>query len=143
MYLCQDRLAQLHSFSFLRLKTDDLVVDFLIEDNPVNVVEQAEQMSLRDREIERERQGDTFSDNNKQYRKEGKRKKSRQRGSGEGRKDTRKQENMKNKNWNRNNKYHLCVTCIVCESEAWPRISSRAGSDTKKKRGNTKRFFSR
>lgn len=47
-YLCQDRLAQLHSFSFLRLKTDDLVVDFLIENNSVNVVKQAEQMSLRD-----------------------------------------------------------------------------------------------
>ena len=32
---------------------------------------------------------------------------------------------------------------IVCESLAWPKISSKAGSDTKKKRGNTRRFFSR
>lgn len=48
MYLCHDRLTQVHSFSFLRLKTDDLVVDFLIENNSVNVVEQAEQMSLKE-----------------------------------------------------------------------------------------------
>lgn len=33
--------------------------------------------------------------------------------------------------------------CIVCESEAWPRISSSAGSDTKKNRGNIILFFSR
>ena len=32
---------------------------------------------------------------------------------------------------------------IVWESLAWPKISSKAGSDTKKKRGNTRRFFSR
>ena len=32
---------------------------------------------------------------------------------------------------------------IVWESLAWPRISNKAGSDTKKKRGNTSRFFSR
>lgn len=32
---------------------------------------------------------------------------------------------------------------MVCESLAWPRISRRAGSDTKKKRGNNRRFFSR
>ena len=35
------------------------------------------------------------------------------------------------------------LTWMVCESEACPRISSRAGSDTKKNRGNTRRFFSR
>ena len=34
-------------------------------------------------------------------------------------------------------------TCIVCESLACPKISSRAGSETKKNRGNTRRFFSR
>jgi len=34
-------------------------------------------------------------------------------------------------------------TCIVCESLAWPRISSKAGSETKKKRGNNSRFFSK
>lgn len=49
VHLCQDRSAQLHSFSFFRLKTDDLVVDFLVENNSVDVVEQTEQMSLRDR----------------------------------------------------------------------------------------------
>lgn len=32
---------------------------------------------------------------------------------------------------------------IVWESDACPKISRRAGSDTKKKRGNTSRFFSR
>lgn len=32
---------------------------------------------------------------------------------------------------------------MVWESEAWPRISSRAGSETKKKRGNCRRFFSK
>ncbi len=32
---------------------------------------------------------------------------------------------------------------MVCESDAWPRISSSAGSDTKKKRGNVSRFVSR
>ena len=32
---------------------------------------------------------------------------------------------------------------MVWESLAWPRISSKAGSDTKKKRGKTRRFFSR
>ncbi len=52
MYLCQDRLAQLHSFSFLRLKTEDLFVDFLIKNDSVNVVEQTEQMSLRDKHKE-------------------------------------------------------------------------------------------
>ena len=34
-------------------------------------------------------------------------------------------------------------TCMVCESLACPRISSKLGSDTKKKRGKTERFFSR
>lgn len=43
-------MAQLHSFSLLRLKADDLVVCFLIENNSVNIVKQTEQMSLRDRE---------------------------------------------------------------------------------------------
>ncbi len=32
---------------------------------------------------------------------------------------------------------------MVCGSDACPRISSSAGSDTKKKRGNSSRFFSR
>lgn len=32
---------------------------------------------------------------------------------------------------------------MVWESEAWPSISSKAGSETKKKRGNSKRFFSK
>lgn len=32
---------------------------------------------------------------------------------------------------------------MVCESLAWPRISNRAGSLTKKKRGKTNLFFSR
>ena len=50
MYLCQDRLAEFHSFSFLRLKMYDLVVDFLIENNSVNIVKQTEQMSLMDGE---------------------------------------------------------------------------------------------
>ena len=35
------------------------------------------------------------------------------------------------------------LTWMVWESLAWPRISRRAGSDTKKKRGKTRRFFSR
>lgn len=48
-HLSKDSLAQPHSFSLLRLKTDDLVVDFLVEHNSVNVVKQTEQMSLRDR----------------------------------------------------------------------------------------------
>lgn len=48
-HLCKDSLAQPHSFSLLRLKTDDLVVDFLVEHDSVNVVKQTEQMSLRDR----------------------------------------------------------------------------------------------
>lgn len=48
-HLCKDSLAQPHSFSLLGLKTDDLVVDFLVEDDSVNVVKQTEQMSLRDR----------------------------------------------------------------------------------------------
>ena len=34
-------------------------------------------------------------------------------------------------------------TWIVCESDACPNISRRAGSDTKKKRGKTSLFFSR
>ena len=34
-------------------------------------------------------------------------------------------------------------TCIVCESLAWPKISNKAGSETKKKRGNNSRFFSK
>lgn len=33
--------------------------------------------------------------------------------------------------------------CIVCESEACPSISSKAGSDTKKNRGNMVLFFSK
>lgn len=45
-YLSHDRLTQLHSFSFLRLKTEDLVVDFLIEHDSVDVVKETEQMSL-------------------------------------------------------------------------------------------------
>lgn len=32
---------------------------------------------------------------------------------------------------------------MVWESEAWPRISSRAASETKKNRGNSSRFFSK
>ena len=32
---------------------------------------------------------------------------------------------------------------MVCESLACPKISRRAGSETKKNRGNTRRFFSR
>lgn len=76
VYLCQDSFFQLHSFSFLRLKTDDLVVDFLIENNSVNVVKQTEQMSLRDRE-----KYDPNNKQRKQYRKEGKRRKIRLIGS--------------------------------------------------------------
>lgn len=53
MYLCHNRLTQLHSFSFLRLKTEHLVVDFLVENNSVNVVKQTEQMSLREKQRER------------------------------------------------------------------------------------------
>ncbi len=34
-------------------------------------------------------------------------------------------------------------TCMVCESDAWPSISNRTGSETKKNRGKTRRFFSR
>lgn len=47
-YLCQDGVTQLHGFSFLRLKPDDLVVNLLVVNDSVDVVEQAEQMSLRD-----------------------------------------------------------------------------------------------
>lgn len=32
---------------------------------------------------------------------------------------------------------------MVCASDAWPRISSRAGSETKKNRGKQSRFFSK
>ena len=32
---------------------------------------------------------------------------------------------------------------MVCESDAWPSISKRVGSETKKKRGKSRRFFSR
>lgn len=42
MYLSLNRLTQLHGFSFLRLKTDDLIIDFLVENNSVDVVEEAE-----------------------------------------------------------------------------------------------------
>jgi hypothetical protein len=35
------------------------------------------------------------------------------------------------------------LTWMVWESLAWPRISRRAGSETKKNRGKIKRFFSR
>ena len=38
---------------------------------------------------------------------------------------------------------HGNLTWMVCESDACPRISRRAGSETKKKRGNTRRFFSK
>lgn len=96
-------MTQLHSFSFLRLKTEDLVVNLLAVNDSVDVVEQAEQMSLRD-------EGDTASTS----------------GGERGLEQRRRH-----------------VTWMVCESEAWPRISSRAGSDTKKKRGKTRRFFSR
>lgn len=47
MYLSHDRLTEVHSFSFLRLKTDDLVIEFLVEHNSVNIVEKTEQMSLK------------------------------------------------------------------------------------------------
>lgn len=53
IYLRHNRLTQLHSFSFLRLKTEDLVVDFLIENNSVDVVKQTEQMNLREKQRER------------------------------------------------------------------------------------------
>lgn len=61
-------MAQIHSFSFLRLKTDDLVVDFLIENNSVHIVKQTEQMSLMDGETDRERESGFKYDfiNNKQ-----------------------------------------------------------------------------
>lgn len=49
-YLRQDGLTQRHSFSFLRLKSDDLVVNLLAVNDSVDIVEQAEQMSLRDDE---------------------------------------------------------------------------------------------
>lgn len=104
-YLCQDGVTQLHGFSFLRLKTDNLVVNLLAVNDSVDVVKQAEQMSLRG-------EGDMAS--------------------------TRGRERQ-----NTGAALASHVTWMVCESEAWPRISSRAGSDTKKKRGKTRRFFSR
>ena len=41
------------------------------------------------------------------------------------------------------NKSQTACTWMVWQSLAWPRISRSAGSETKKNRGNSRRFFSR
>ena len=52
MYLSQDGLTQLHSFSFLRLETEHLVVELLTEHDSADVVEQTQEMSLITRRIQ-------------------------------------------------------------------------------------------